>query len=178
MQTTVVGTYKAEEYDDKTNTYVANPNLGIQIVVDVTHTRARIVNQKGAHIGKFTFTASESGDHAICLSTNTSGWFTAVKTKVHLDLMFGDSVHTALDHGEKEALDDLTKKVRDLNAKVQNIRREQVYQRERESEFREQSQATNFKVFSWTFVQLVVLGLTAVWQVKHLKTFFVSKKLV
>ena len=87
----------------------------------VTHTRARIVNQKGAHIGKFTFTSSESGDHAICLSTNTSGWFTAVKTvllqiyiylfltffiqKVHLDLMFGDSVHTALDHGEKDALD-------------------------------------------------------------------------
>lgn len=69
-------------------------------------------------------------------------------------------------------------KVRELNGRVQNIRREQQYQREREAEFRDTSELTNSRVVYWTVAQLVVLGVTAFWQLKHLQGFFISKKIV
>jgi hypothetical protein len=73
---------------------------------------------------------------------------------------------------------DLTLRVRAVNDKVQNIRREQIYQRERERDFRDKSENTNSRVVNWTVIQMVVLGITGVWQVRHLSQFFKSKKLV
>jgi hypothetical protein len=73
---------------------------------------------------------------------------------------------------------DLAMKVRELNSRVQNIRREQQYQREREAEFRDTSEVTNSRVVYWTVAQLGVLGVTAYWQLQHLQKFFRDKKLV
>lgn len=70
---------------------------------------------------------------------------------------------------------DLAMKVRELNSRVQNIRREQQYQREREAEFRDTSEMTNSRVVYWTVAQLIVLGVTAFWQLKHLQRFFIDK---
>ncbi|KAJ3217930.1 emp24p/erv25p- protein, partial [Clydaea vesicula] len=157
-ETTVIGTYKSEEWNENTRVYADNPKTGIQIVVEEAQTKHRIVNQKGASAGKFTFTSTESGDHTICLSTNSTGWFQNTRTKLHLDLMFGDAQHTAgLDSNTKEVLDELTKKIRSLNEKITIIKREQVYQREREREFRDTSESTNARVVNWTLIQVFVL---------------------
>jgi p24 family protein alpha len=58
------------------------------------------------------------------------------------------------------------------------IRREQQYQREREAEFRDTSESVNSRVIWWTIIQIIVLGVTGVWQMRHLKHFFQTKKLV
>ena len=50
--------------------------------------------------------------------------------------------------------------------------------KQRESEFRDSSEATNSKVVWWTILQFIVLGLTCAWQLRHLKGFFEAKKLV
>lgn len=95
--------------------------------------------------------------------------------------MFGDSSHPSrqgLDEGTKKVLDALTVRIRHINDKVQNIRREQIYQREREREFRDSSERTNSRVVNWSLIQLVVIGATGFWQVTQLKRFFISKKLV
>lgn len=48
---------------------------------------------------------------------------------------------------------------------------------EREAEFRDQSEHTNSRVVRWTLIQLVVLGVTCVWQLSHLRSFFIKQKL-
>ncbi|CAJ0767748.1 8161_t:CDS:2, partial [Entrophospora sp. SA101] len=136
--TLVVGTYKAEEWSDAQQQYIENTQLGIQII-ELPHNH-RIVNQRGANRGRFTFTTAESGDHAICLQTNSSNWFSSLQTKLHLDMVFGDSIS---DESDQEHFSDLAQRVHDLNNRVADIRREQSYQREREAEFRDQSELTN-----------------------------------
>jgi len=78
------------------------------------------------------------------------------------------------DHGK---IQDMVSKVRDLQGRLQDIRREQVFQREREAEFRDQSETTNARVVRWTLVQLAVLGVTCAWQLSHLRAFFIKQKL-
>jgi hypothetical protein len=174
--TLVVGTYKAEEWSDAQQQYIENTQLGIQITVEELPHNHRIVNQRGPSKGRFTFTTAESGDHAICLQTNSSNWFSSSQTKLHLDMVFGDSPNE--EENDREHFSDLEQRVRDLNNRVTDIRREQSYQREREAEFRDQSELTNSRVVYWTLVQLTVLGMTCLWQMRHLKNFFEAKKLV
>ncbi|KAJ3114002.1 emp24p/erv25p- protein [Phlyctochytrium bullatum] len=77
--------------------------------------------------------------------------------KFYLDLMFGDASHDATSH-TKAAVNDLLSRVKELNNRVDVIIREQRYQREKEAEFRDTSEATNAKVVNWTLAQLVILG--------------------
>ncbi len=50
-------------------------------------------------------------------------------------------------------------------------------EQEREAEFRDQSESTNARVVRWTLLQLLILGLTCVWQLSHLRAFFIKQKL-
>ncbi|RUS22497.1 emp24/gp25L/p24 family/GOLD-domain-containing protein [Endogone sp. FLAS-F59071] len=174
--TMVISVYKAEEWSDLQNQWIENPTTGIRITIDELPQGHRLSNQMGASSGRFTFTSTESGDHAICLSSNNSAWFSSARTRLHLDMDIGDPTDATQDH--KEALGDLAQRVRDLNTRVHEIRREQAYQREREAEFRDQSESTNSRVVWWTIAQIVVLGVTCLWQMRHLKGFFEAKKLV
>ncbi|KAI8844972.1 emp24/gp25L/p24 family/GOLD-domain-containing protein [Chytridium lagenaria] len=177
-ETTVIGTFSALEWSDQAQAYQENPAHVVQIIVEETDTRHRLVEQKTSNAGKFTFTTSESGEHSICITANGGGgWFTAVKTKFHLDLMFGDASHDTTTHA-KSAVNDMVTRIKELNSRVDDIIREQRYQRQREAEFRDTSEATNAKVMHWTLAQIAVLALTAFWQTRHLKQFFVSKKLL
>lgn len=64
---------------------------------------------------------------------------------------------------------EMSQKLRDLNNKLEDIRREQQYQRERESNFRDLSEATNSRAVWYSVVQIVVLIATCAWQLRHLK---------
>ncbi|CAG8486161.1 8122_t:CDS:2 [Diversispora eburnea] len=175
-ETLVVGTYKAEEWSETQQQYIENPALGIQITVEELPMGHVIINQKGPSRGRFTFTAAESGDHSICLSTNSSGWFANSQTKLHLDMIIGET--TSEEENDKEHFSDLAQRVNDLNNRVADISREQSYQREREAEFRDQSEITNSRVVYWSIAQVIVLLITCLWQMRHLKGFFEAKKLV
>ncbi|KAJ3057226.1 emp24p/erv25p- protein [Rhizophlyctis rosea] len=174
LETTVIGTFKAEQYSEPSQRWEDSKD-GVQIFVEV-HGR-RVINNKASAKGKFTFTTSEAGDHAICFTTAGNGWFAHSKTKVFLDLMFGDAEHD-MTETKKEVLSGTAQVVRDLNSRVHAIRREQQYQREREAEFRDTSERTNSRVVWWTFAQIGVLITTCLWQIRHLKSFFITKKLV
>ncbi|ORY03001.1 hypothetical protein K493DRAFT_328510 [Basidiobolus meristosporus CBS 931.73] len=174
--TVVNGQYKSEEWNDSAQQYMENPANGIQITVEELPEQHRIINQKGAHLGRFTFTTAESGQHAICFSSNSTGWFTSTVTRLHLDMTLGDTEPDSYEADEK--LDGIARKIRELNGRVEEIHREQEYQKRREAEFRDQSESTNGRVVWWTIIQLVVLGVTCAWQMRHLKKFFEAKKLV
>ncbi|CAG8467417.1 6047_t:CDS:2 [Ambispora leptoticha] len=175
--TLVVGNYKAELWSEDQKGFYENPDLGIQITVDELLAQGHtVVNQKGPSHGRFTFTAVEAGDHAICFAANASAWFSSIQTRLTLDMAIGETTNE--EENDKEHFSELAQRVRDLNNRVADIRREQSYQREREAEFRDQSELTNSRVVYWSFVQLLVLGITCLFQMRHLRSFFEAKKLV
>jgi hypothetical protein len=103
-----------------------------QEVFDNDH---RVVSQKGSSSGRFTFSAAESGDHKICFTpssnSGSSGWLSALHPmggiKLTLDLAIGET--SAIESTDKGKIQDIVKRVKDLNGRLQDIRREQVFQR-------------------------------------------------
>ncbi|KAG2220636.1 hypothetical protein INT45_014066 [Circinella minor] len=200
-ETMVTGTYKAEQFSAVQNQWIVNPELRMQITVEELPQEHVVVDRKNAAQDRFTFTSSESGDHSICLSVVSNSWFDSTKTRVTFDMDFDDPAGDHHDHKEtlsgnynKNMICELNKvvlltwdlllilamamRIHELNQRVQDIRREQSFQREREAEFRDQSEVTNSRVVWWTLMQIVVLGGICVWQMRHYKHFFVAKKLV
>lgn len=95
--------------------------------------------------------------------------------KFELDLAIGAT--SQIESSDKDKMSEVVQKIKDMNAKLQDIRREQVFQREREMEFRDQSEMVNGRVVRWTMIQLVVLGVTCAWQLSYLRAFFIKQKL-
>ncbi|KAI5987058.1 emp24/gp25L/p24 family/GOLD-domain-containing protein [Pisolithus albus] len=165
-----IGHYKALEWNEQAREYVLQPELGILVEVEEMETGHNVVKTRGPPEGQFTFTSHDAGDHSICLSTNYTSWFSNTHVKLYLDVIVG-AVRPDIEH-DRSHVSELASKVRDLNQKLEDIRREQQYQREREADFRNLSEATNARAVWYSLMQIVVLVLTCTWQLKHLKRFF------
>ena len=130
-----------------------------------------VVKSRGPPEGKFMFTSHESGDHSICLATNYTGsWFSGRHVRMYLDINVGAAKHDA-DH-DRTHVGEVAEKLRGLNDKLDEIKREQRYQREREGAFRDLSESTNSKVVWYCLVQVVVMVITCAWQLRHLRVSF------
>lgn len=131
------GKYKAEQFDPVIASFRSNPDLKISVTVDEIFAHDhRVVNTLASSEGRFTFTAAESGDHRICFMPShmsTGGWLSSGQPvggiKLSLDLAIGET--SAIESTDKSKLSDIAQKVQDLNARLQDIRREQVFQRVR-----------------------------------------------
>ncbi|RLV93961.1 Protein ERP5 [Spathaspora sp. JA1] len=178
QETLVVGKVAAYEQKEKTDQYVQNPKLRVQITVDETFDDDhRVVDQKASPDGDFTFTSLDAGEHKFCL---TPVYSDKTHNKVHrifFDVAQG-SAHDYVDSKSAKSVDELTLKVQNLYDKLDKIHWEQEYMRQREAEFRDQSESTNSRVVKWTIVQLIVLIGTCTYQLRHLKGFFVKQKIV
>lgn len=95
----------------------------------------RVVGQRGGSTSKFTFTAHDAGDHKICFTPSSnsgrSSWLSSASPnggiRLTLDLAIGES--SAIESKDKGKLEDIVTRVKDLNARLTDIRREQVFQR-------------------------------------------------
>jgi hypothetical protein len=102
---------------------------------EIFNAEHRVVSQRGSSSSKFTFTAHDSGEHRICFTPSSnsgrSGWLSTASPnggiRLTLDLAIGDS--TSIDNGDKDKMEDIAARVKDLNARLSDIRREQVFQR-------------------------------------------------
>ncbi|KAI0134282.1 emp24/gp25L/p24 family/GOLD [Xylariales sp. AK1849] len=182
--TLVVGHYEAQEWDDNTQSWSKHDGINIYISVDETFDNDhRVVSQRGSGSGRFTFSAHEAGEHKICFTPSSNsgrqGWLSVYHPnggiKLSLDLAIGET--SEIESTDKGKLEDISQRVKDLNSRLQDIRREQVFQREREAEFRDQSETTNSRTVRWMFIQVLVLGATCAWQLSHLRSFFIKQKL-
>lgn len=177
--TLLQGTYKVQIYDDNLKSYKEADPKDLSVVVDVEEVfddNQRVVHQKGAPNGDFTFVALDSGEHRVCFQPQASGWLSKVKTKVDIEFDIGSDAK--LDSKKRDTLEALHQKVNILNSKILEIRREQQLMREREASFRDISESVNSRAMWWTIIQVFVLGITCVWQMKHLSTFFVKQKVL
>jgi hypothetical protein len=129
-----------QQYNPDAKEFQADGTVGLYITVDqVFDNDHRIVQQKGEAKGRFTFTAGESGEHKICFSpTNFKHQAGHLKNgqevggvRVSIDIVVGATSNIeSTDHGK---IQDMVGKVRELQGRLQDIRREQVFQRVRRS---------------------------------------------
>ncbi|KAJ4473805.1 membrane protein [Lentinula aciculospora] len=172
--TVVEGHYKALEWAEQEQKYILDESLGIHVEVEEVETAHTVVKSKGPSEGKFTFTSHDAGDHSICLSTNYTSWFSSTHIRLYLDIVVG-TTRPDTEH-DRTHVSEIAAKVRDLNQKLEDIRREQQYQREREADYRDLSEMTNSRAVWYSIVQIVVLIVTCVWQLRYLKNFFEDRK--
>lgn len=107
----------------------------MQITVDETFDNDhRVVNKRDGSTGRFTFSAADAGLHKICLTPDThvatGGWLTGGApggVRVDLDIAIGET--SKIETEDKGQMEDIVRKVKDLNGRLQDIRREQVFQR-------------------------------------------------
>jgi len=177
-ETMVVGKYKVQVYDHAVKDYMP-PVQDIGMHVEVKDPDDKIVlSRTYAAEGRFTFTSHSAGEHLVCLHSNSSAWFSSGQLRVHLDIQVGEH---AVDYGQVQAKDKLSElqlRIRQLLDQVEQITKEQNYQRYREERFRLTSESTNQRVLWWSVAQTIILLITGFWQMKHLKSFFEAKKLV
>lgn len=85
------------------------------------------------------FTAADSGLHRICFTPSgpaaisVGGWFSGGGqggiggVKLNLDLAIGAT--SLIESDDKDKMENIVGKVKDLNGRLQDVRREQVFQR-------------------------------------------------
>ncbi|XP_027358918.1 transmembrane emp24 domain-containing protein p24delta9-like [Abrus precatorius] len=163
---------------------VVNPNEGYplpdshKIIVKVTSPHGNSYHY-GDHVdsGNFAFTAAEAGDYSACF------WIPDGKgapSTVTIDFEWKTGVAAkdwskVAKKGQIEVMEFELKKLYDT---VSSIHDEMFYLREREEEMQELNKATNSKMFTFSFLSIVVCLSVAGLQLWHLKTFFERKKLL
>lgn len=177
-QTNVIVNYKVELYDPRSGGFMpSTPGIGMHVEVRDPDDKT-ILSRVYSSEGKISFTSQTPGEHVICMYSNSTAWFSGSQLRVHLDIQVGEH---AINYGEvvqKEKLSELQLRIRQLLDQVEQITKEQNYQRYREERFRHTSESTNSRVFWWSVTQTFVLLVMGAWQMRHLKGFFEAKKLV
>jgi len=177
-ETMVVGKYKVEIFDRQQGKFVPSVSgLGMHVEVKDPEDSS-VMSRTYAAEGRFTFTSNSAGEHVICLHANSSAWFGGAQLRVHLGISVGERANDYEQIAAKDKLSELQLRVRQLLDQVEQISKEQNYQRYREERFRETSESTNQRVLYWALAQTVILVITGLWQMRHLKSFFEAKKLV
>ncbi|EFA79707.1 emp24/gp25L/p24 family protein [Heterostelium album PN500] len=173
--TLLVGNYVLEDLNPQAG--ISTP-LALSVIVTDPENHEVLSKQMGAS-GRFAFQTLIGGEYKICISTNSSKWFgPTIKTRLHLDIQVGANANDYEEIAKVEQLNNLEISVKRLNDRVTQVRKEQSYQKAREITFRNTSESTNSRVMWWAILQVVVLCLTGMWQMRHLKSFFKAKKLV
>ncbi|KAJ2770497.1 emp24p/erv25p- protein [Coemansia nantahalensis] len=175
----VTGHYKTEEWREAEKQYVENPAITVSMTADDNDAHHLVMNQKGGHKGKFSFTAGSSGEHTICVQVHgaqAGGWLSSSVVRFTLDIGIGEADDGG--RGAIEKIKDIAEKIRVLNAQLDEIKLEQKYQLERELEFDAATASIKRRVIYWAFIQLGIVASVCYWQLRHLRRFFEAKKLV
>ncbi|XP_011671658.1 transmembrane emp24 domain-containing protein 4 [Strongylocentrotus purpuratus] len=179
-ETMVIGNYKIQIFDKNKNDFLpSSPGIGMHVEVRDPEDKM-ILSKMYSSSGRFTFTSHTPGEHTLCLYSNSTKWsmFGASKLRIHLDIEVGEHANDYKEIAEKDKLTELQLRVRQLLDQVEQVKKEQNYQRYREERFRTTSESTNQRVLWWSIAQTVILLVTGFWQMRHLKGFFEAKKLV
>ncbi|XP_015511055.1 transmembrane emp24 domain-containing protein eca [Neodiprion pinetum] len=176
--TTVLVNYKVELYDPRSGGFMpSSPGIGMHVEVRDVDDKM-ILSRVYSSEGRISFTSHTPGEHVICLYSNSSAWFSGTQLRVHLDIQVGEHAIDYANVAQKEKLSELQLRLRQLLSQVDQITKEQNYQRYREERFRQTSESTNQRVLWWSLAQTAILLAMGAWQMKHLKGFFEAKKLV
>ncbi|XP_034943093.1 transmembrane emp24 domain-containing protein eca [Chelonus insularis] len=177
-ETAVLVHYKVELFDPRSGGFMpSSPGVGMHVEVRDPDDKV-ILSRIYSSEGRISFTSHIPGEHIICLYSNSTAWFSGTQLRVHLDIQVGDHAIDYANLAKREKLSKLQLRIRQLLDQVEQITKEQNYQRYREERFRLTSESTNQRVLWWSITQTVILLIMGTWQMRHLKSFFEAKKLV
>lgn len=177
-ETTVIVNYKVELYDPKSGGFMpSSPGIGMHVEARDPDDKV-LLSRVYSSEGRISFTSQTPGEHVICLYSNSTSWFSGSQLRVHLDIQVGEHAVDYANVAQKEKLSEIQLRVRQLLDQVEQIAKEQNYQRFREERFRQTSESTSQRVLWWSITQTVILLGMGAWQMRHLKSFFEAKKLV
>lgn len=80
-------------------------------------------------IGRISFTSHTPGEHVICMYSNSTAWFSGSQLRVHLDIQVGEHAIDYANVAQKEKMSELQLRIRQLLDQVEQITKEQNYQR-------------------------------------------------
>ncbi|XP_061091428.1 transmembrane emp24 domain-containing protein 9-like [Conger conger] len=173
-ETMIIGNYRTQLYDKQKEEYLpATQGLGMFVEVKGPDEKVILSRHYGSE-GRFTLASHTPGEHQICLHSNSSKFalFAGGMLRVHLDIQVGEHTNNYTEIAAKDKLTELQLRVRQLVEQVDQIQKEQNYQRYREERFRQTSESTNQRVLWWSIVQTLILAAIGFWQMRHLKSFF------
>lgn len=177
-ETNVLVHYKVELYDPRSDGFMpTKQGIGMHVEIRDPDDKS-ILSRVYSSEGRIAFTSHSPGEHVICLYSNSTAWFSGTQLRVHLDIQVGEQAIDYTNVAQKEKLSELQLRIRQLVDQVEQITKEQNYQRYREERFRHTSESTHRRVFWWSLSQIVILLVMGAWQMRHLKYFFEAKKLV
>ncbi|KAM4709078.1 transmembrane emp24 domain-containing protein 11-like [Discoglossus pictus] len=178
--TLVTGRYKMQQWDlNRHDFHPSAPGLGLIVTVKAPNEEILLSKLYGPE-GKFTFTAHSSGEHTICLQSNSTNLiaFASSKLRIHIDVQMGEhplDYHVA---DAKDKVKEVSYSLENLQGEMNHILKEQEYQRQREEFYRQKSEDTNSNVLWWAIIQTVILTSVGFWQIKRFKDFLIAKKVV
>nr|XP_024429693.1 transmembrane emp24 domain-containing protein 11 [Desmodus rotundus] len=178
--TLITGTFKIQQWDMVRHDFLESaPGLGLFVTV-TTYNEEVLLSKLYGPQGTFHFTSHSPGEHIICLESNSTRLvsFGGSKLRVHLDIRVGEHDLGAAIAQAKDKVNEVSFKLEHLTEQIEQIVKEQNYQRDREEKFRATSEDTNSNVLRWAFAQTLTLISVGVLQMKHLQHFFIAKKLV
>eukprot|EP00070_Physeter_catodon_P041362 XP_028348256.1 transmembrane emp24 domain-containing protein 11 isoform X1 [Physeter catodon] len=178
--TLITGTFKIQQWDLGRHDFLESaPGLGMFVTVTTYNDEVLLSKLYGPQ-GTFYVTSHSAGEHIICLESNSTRLvsFGGSKLRIHLDIRVGEHDLDAAIAQAKDKVNEVTFKLEHLIEQMEQIVKEQNYQRDREEEFRMTSEHTNSNVLWWAFAQTLIFISVGIFQIKYLKEFFIAKKLV
>nr|XP_015102290.1 transmembrane emp24 domain-containing protein 11 [Vicugna pacos] len=178
--TLVTGTFKTQQWDTDRHDFLQSaPGLGMFVTVTTYNDEVLLSKLYGPH-GTFYFTSHSPGEHIICLESNSTRLvsFGGSKLRIHLDIRVGEHDLDAAIAQAKDKVNEVSFKLEHLIEQIEQIIKEQNYQRDREEKFRITSEDTNSNVLWWAFAQTLIFISVGIFQMKYLRDFFIAKKLV
>ncbi|PKK31110.1 transmembrane emp24 domain-containing protein 11 [Columba livia] len=178
--TLVIGNYKVQSWDIREQDFLESaPGLGM--FVTVTSPSAEVILSKlyGPQ-GTFSFTSYLSGEYIICFQSNYTRLvsFPGSRLRIHLDIRVGEHFLDESVLQAKDKVNEVNMRLEHLIEQIHHVSKEQNYEREREEKFQKTSEETNSNILWWAIVQTIILISVGIWQIKSLRDFLISKKLV
>ncbi|XP_025920473.1 transmembrane emp24 domain-containing protein 11-like isoform X1 [Apteryx rowi] len=179
--TLVIGNYKVQQWDIREQEFLESaPGLGMFVTVTTPTAEVNLLSKLYGPQATFSFTSYISGEHVICLQSNSTRLvaFAGSKLRIHLDIRVGEHFLDEAVAQAKDKVNEVNFRLGHLIEQIHHISKEQNYEREREENFRKTSEQTNSNILWWAIVQTLILISVGIWQIKSLKDFFIAKKLV
>lgn len=125
--------------------------------------------------GQLSFSTVSEEAHELCISS-TGKTVDPLRFNFAFEVGQGDGYYEEM--ATQEHMDKLQLAVVKLNDELSQILSEADYMKEKEMDFHTKSEHMNTAAQYWPILQVAILLITGVFQAKHLKSFFQSKRLV
>ncbi|RID64028.1 hypothetical protein BRARA_E02987 [Brassica rapa] len=159
-------------------------NIGLGPTLDVRVNSAygkELYKKTNETHGQFAFTTSESGTYLACfLIHHDQTHYTASNSTaiVNIDWKMGIQTKDWDAVAKKEKIEGVELELRKSSERITEIRANILYLKFRESAMREVNEKTNKRVAQLSFISLGLCLIVSLFQVWHLKRFFLKKKLI